>query len=389
MPIEMFKRFIRYEASAGIILFLAAIVALVIDNTPWSPFYQDLLTTHLRVPLGAVVLDKPILMWVNDGFMAVFFLLVGLEVKREMTIGELSTAHEAMLPALAAVGGMVVPALVYLVLTQHTPHLVKGWAIPTTTDIAFSLGVLALLAKRLPSSLRLFLTAMAIFDDLGAIVIIAIFYTSSLTLYMLWAAVAAVVLLIVLNIFRVQRSWPYIILGVILWVCVLKSGVHATLAGIVLAFAIPVKRRNGERSPLLERWEEKLNPWVAYLILPVFAFANAGIRFSDMELSSLWSGVTLACALGLFLGKQAGITGASWLAVKFGWARLPRSMCIRGIWGVSLVAGIGFTMSLFIGSLAFSDGGVDMMARVRLGIIVGSLLAGVCGYLCLSKTYKK
>jgi Na+:H+ antiporter, NhaA family len=384
-----FRKFIHYESSAGIILFFAAILALVIDNTAWSPYYQDLLTMHLRVPLGIVVLEKPLLMWINDGFMAVFFLLVGLEVKREMTTGEMSTLHDAILPIVTAIGGMLLPALVYVGLTYNTPHLLRGWAIPTTTDIAFSLGVLALLARHIPSSLKVFLTAMSIFDDVVAIAIIAVFYTSAVTMFMLWGGLACLAVLIALNRFRVQKNWPYIVVGFILWVFVLKSGVHATLAGILLAFLIPVKKRNGEQSDLIERWENRLNPWVAYLILPVFAFANAGIRFSGVGLNSVWSGITLACALGLFIGKQAGITGSAWLAVKMGWAKLPAGVSMKATWGVSLLAGIGFTMSLFIGSLAFASEGVDMMSRVRLGIIMGSFLSGVCGYFCLKMIYKK
>lgn len=389
MPIESFKKFIRYEASAGIILFFAAALALIIDNSPWTIYYQDLLTTHLQWGFKGFLLDKPLLMWINDGFMAVFFLLVGLEVKREMTIGELSSLADAMLPAVAAVGGMLLPALVYLAVTQHNADFMQGWAIPAATDIAFSLGVLALLSKRIPPALKIFLTAMAIFDDVGAIVIIALFYTSSLSVGMLIAALVFFIILMFLNLYGVQKNWPYVVFGWLLWLCVLKSGVHATLAGIILAFAIPVKKRDGSPSGMLERWEHTLSPWVAYVVLPIFAFANAGIRFADMQLSSLWSGVTLACILGLFVGKQVGITGATWLAVKTKMAKLPNALTMKAVWGVSLVAGIGFTMSLFIGSLAFVDAGVDMMARVRLGVIVGSLIAGVCGYWVLRSTYKK
>jgi NhaA family Na+:H+ antiporter len=389
MPIESFKRFFRYEASAGIILFFAAVLALIIDNTAWTVYYQDLLTTHLQWGFKGFFLDKPLLLWINDGFMAVFFLLVGLEVKREMTIGELSKLGDALLPAAAAVGGMAIPALVYYALTHDNSHLLQGWAIPAATDIAFSLGVLALLSSRISPSLKLFLTALAIFDDVGAILIIALFYTSSLSAGMLIAALIFFLVLLFLNLSGVEKNWPYVVFGWLLWVCVLKSGVHATLAGIILAFAIPVKKKNGERSDMLERWEHTLHPWVAYVVLPIFAFANAGIRFADMELSSLWSGVTLACILGLFVGKQVGITGATWLAIKTRMAKLPDALTMRTVWGVSLVAGIGFTMSLFIGSLAFAEAGVDMMSKVRLGVIVGSLLSGMCGYLVLRFVGKK
>lgn len=388
MPIETFKRFFRYEASAGILLFVTAMLALIIDNTGLSTQYQHLWRTHLHIALGSFVLDKPLLLWVNDGFMAIFFLLVGLEVKREMTVGELSSLRDAVLPAAAAVGGMVIPALVYVALTYGQPHLLRGWAIPAATDIAFSLGVLALLTKRIPTSVKVFLTALAIFDDIGAIIIIAIFYTSKLSFVMLISALIACVCLIVLNRMRVQSSWPYIFFGWILWLCVLKSGVHATLAGVILAFTIPLKQRDGDQSSMLETWEEKLHPWVAYLVLPIFAFANAGINFGHMHLSALWSGISLACILGLFIGKQVGITGASWLALKAGWAKWPEGTNLRAIWGVSLVAGIGFTMSLFIGSLAFAGAQMEVMNQVRLGVIVGSLISGLAGYWCLRRTYK-
>jgi NhaA family Na+:H+ antiporter len=389
MPIKTIKKFIRYEASSGILLFLAALTGLVVDNTGWSRYYQEILTTHLPVSLGIFKLDKPILMWVNDGFMSVFFLLVGLEVKRELTTGELSSPQDAMLPGIAAIGGMLIPALIYLSVTHRSAHLMQGWAIPTATDIAFSLGVLTLLAKRIPSSLKLFLTALAIFDDIGAILIIAIFYTSSLSLTLLILAVFVCAILFLLNLLSVQKNSLYVIFGFLLWLCVLKSGVHATLAGIILAFAIPMKKRNGQPSKMLETWEQAIHPFVAYFVLPIFAFFNAGIRFSEMSLNSLWSGVTLACILGLFLGKQIGIVSFSCLAVKCRWVKLPESMTMKGVIGVGLVAGIGFTMSLFIGSLAFSDAGVDIMLKVRLGVIVGSVISGVCGYFYLKTIYKK
>lgn len=380
MSMESFRRFLRYEASAGIILFFAAVLAVIVDNTPWTVYYQDLLTTHVQLGVKGFVLDKPILLWINDGFTAVFFLLVGLEVKREMTVGEMQKLSDAMLPAVAAVGGMAIPALVYYALTHHNSDLIPGWAIPTATDTAFSLGVLALLGSRVSPSLKLFLIAVAIFDDIGAILIIALFYTSSLSTSMLIAALICFLVLLLLNLFGTEKNWLYVVFGWLLWVCVLKSGVHATLAGIILAVTIPVKKSNGQRLAMLERWERTLHPWVAYAVLPIFAFANAGIRFADLEFSLLWSGVTFASILGLFIGKQVGITGATWLAIKMRFTKLPGGLDMPRVWGVSLVAGIGFTMSLFIGSLAFGEAGVDMMSKVRLGIIVGSLLSGICGY---------
>lgn len=388
MAWKQIKNFMEYEASAGIFLFIAAILALVIDNTSWSSWYQGLLLTQFKVPLYWVVLDKPILLWINDGLMAIFFLLVGLEIKREMITGELSSRKQAMLPGIAAIGGMLIPALVYLLFTYHDHTLTRGWAIPTATDIAFSLGVLALLAKRVPASLKIFLTALAIFDDLGAIVIIAIFYTADLSGAMLLAALVAMAVLFLLNRCRVLRAWPYIVVGIVLWVCVLKSGVHATLAGIVVALAIPAYDKQKKKTGLLERWEHALHPWVAYCILPIFAFANAGVRFSGINMSDVWSGVTLGCALGLFVGKQLGIFTAVFFSVRTGLATLPEGMTMKGVYGVSLLAGIGFTMSLFIGSLAFSNAGIAMMAQVRLGVIAGSLLSGLVGYYCLKVAYR-
>jgi NhaA family Na+:H+ antiporter len=388
MLIEGLKKFIRYEASAGILLFIAAMLALVIDNTPWAHYYQDLLTTHVHWGFKGFLLDKPMLMWVNDGFMAIFFLLVGLEVKREMTTGELRSLPDALLPAIAAVGGMVLPALVYLAVTHPDQDLMRGWAIPAATDIAFSLGVLALLSQRIPPSVKIFLTALAIFDDVGAITIIAFFYTDELSMTMLIGALVCFLVLLFLNRMTVEKNWPYVFFGWLLWLCVLKSGVHATLAGIILAFVIPIKKRSGKPSKMLERWEQTLHPWVSYGVLPIFGFANAGIRFADMKLSALWSSVTLACILGLFLGKQVGITGATWLAVKARIAELPTAFSMKGIWAVSVLAGIGFTMSLFIGSLTFAESGVDMMSKIRLGVMIGSLFSGFVGYFALRIIYK-
>jgi NhaA family Na+:H+ antiporter len=389
VPIEIFKKFIRYEASAGILLLIAFIAALAVDNTGWSRYYQQIWATHLHISVGNFKLDKSILMWINDGLMSLFFLLVGLELKREMITGELSSLRDAMLPAIAAIGGMLMPALIFLGLTYPNYNFMKGWTIPTTTDIAFSLGVLMLLAKRIPASLKIFLTALAIFDDIGAIIIIAVLYTNSLSVTMLSVSVCIFLVLFFLNRLSVQKSWPYVFFGCLLWLCVLKSGVHATLAGIILAALIPAKKTDGKPSKMLKSWEQALHPFVAYWVLPVFAFANGGVRFSDMQLNTLWSGVTLACALGLFFGKQIGIGGFSWLAVKCCWLKLPESMSMKGIWGVGIVAGIGFTMSLFIASLAFAEGGSDMISKIRVGVMVGSLLSGIGGYFFLKTVYKK
>jgi len=381
------REFIRLESSAGIILFIAAICALVVDNSPLHNLYHDLFHLPFTLQLGALVLSKPLLLWVNDGFMSIFFLLVGLEIKRECLEGELNTLKKAMLPAIAAFGGMVVPALVYIYFNSHDPSAMAGWAIPTATDIAFSLGILVILGSRIPVSLKIFLTALAIFDDIGAIVIIAIFYTEHISMSLLLAASVLVLCLLLLNRWRVRHFAPYFLVGLVLWFCVLKSGVHATLAGIILAFMIPIRdKKTPGRSPLREL-EHMLHPWVAFGILPLFAFANAGVTFQGMHWAQFIGGIPLGIAAGLFIGKQLGIWGASWLAVKMGLCRLPKGANALGLYGISMIAGVGFTMSLFIGSLAFGRFDTDTLAMVRVGVLVGSFLSGGLGYLVLRKAY--
>jgi NhaA family Na+:H+ antiporter len=375
------RDFMRHEAASGIILVAAAALAMLMDNSPLAPIYDGLLSVPAAVQIGALAISKPLLLWINDGLMAVFFLLVGLEIKREMLEGELSSLRQAALPGLAAVGGMAVPALVFAAINMGDPEALRGWAIPAATDIAFALGVLALLGPRVPISLKVFLLALAIIDDLGAIVIIAIFYTADLGVVPLALASIGILGLFVLNRLGVTRPAAYILVGIAIWVCVLKSGVHATLAGVALAFAIPMRdRSNPTRSPL-KAWEHLLHPWVAYGIMPVFAFANAGVSLTGFQFSDLFAPLPLGIALGLFLGKQLGICGAVWLAVRTGLARLPEDVNWMQIYGVSLLAGIGFTMSLFIGSLAFSD--PEHAAMVRIGVIFGSLLSGVGGFVIL------
>lgn len=389
MAIKTLKEFISLESSAGIVLFGAAVLALILDNTPWSVYYRTFFAMPFSIHLGAVGLAKPVQLWVNDGLMTLFFLLVGLEIKRELFEGELNSREKAMLPGFAALGGMVVPALVFLIVNWHHPSNLAGWAIPTATDIAFSLGILSLLGSRVPVTLKIFLTALAIFDDIGAIVIIAIFYTAHISLPMLAVAAVLVVGLVVMNRCRVERRAPYFLVGAVLWFCVLKSGVHATLVGIVLGFVIPlrVQYEKGVYSPA-KMLEHRLHPWVAFLVLPLFAFANAGVSFSGMQISALWQPLPLGIIAGLFLGKQVGIFGASWLAIKMGLAHMPRYACWRGIYGIALIAGVGFTMSLFIGSLAFGGTQADHMTYVRLGVLVGSFLSGILGYALLSTTPK-
>jgi NhaA family Na+:H+ antiporter len=376
------REFLRLEAAAGLVLLAAAILALVASNTGLSHLYDLFLGVPVEVRVGALHIAKPLLLWINDGLMAVFFLLVGLEIKREIVEGELSTLGQALLPGVAAAGGMMVPALIYTACNLGDPLAMKGWAIPAATDIAFALGVLSLLGRRVPLGLKVFLLAVAIFDDFGAIVIIAVFYTANLSATSLALAAAVLALMVVLNLAGVTRVAAYTLLGVVLWVCVLKSGVHATLAGVATAFVVPMRGPNGE-SPL-KHLEHVLHPWVAYMITPLFGFANAGVDLRGLSFAALTHGVTLGVAVGLFIGNQVGVFGAAFAAVKLGLARLPDGVTWASLYGASLLAGIGFTMSLFIGTLAWESS--DYAAPLRLGVLAGSLLSGVAGYLLLRAT---
>jgi Na+:H+ antiporter, NhaA family len=377
----LIEEFFRLEAAAGVILGVAALVALLWANTPWRGLYEALLNTPVAVQIGAFRLDKPLLLWIDDALMAVFFLLVGLEIKRETVEGELSSVRQAALPCIAAFGGMLGPALVYAAINWGDPVALQGWAIPAATDIAFALGVLALLGARIPSSLKIFLLALAIIDDLGAIVIIAVFYTADLSLLSLGLALAALAALIILNLAGVTRIAPYALVGIFLWVCVLKSGVHATLAGVALGFAIPLRGRGKEGQSPLAHLEHALHPWVTFGILPVFAFANAGVPLGGLSLDSLLAPVPLGIALGLFAGKQAGVMGFTWIAVKLGLGQLPSGTTWLQFYGLALLTGIGFTMSLFIGTLAFET--PEYNVAVRIGVLGGSVLCGIAGYLVL------
>jgi Na+:H+ antiporter, NhaA family len=376
------REFLRLEAAGGIVLFAAAILALIASNTPLAPLYDLFLNIPVEVRIGVLYIGKPLLLWINDGLMAVFFLLVGLEIKREFREGELSTIGQALLPAIAAVGGMAGPAFVYYLCNMGDPLALRGWAIPAATDIAFAVGVMSLLGARVPIGLKVFLLALAIFDDLGAIIIIAIFYTSGLSTLSLLLAAAVLVAMLVLNLAGVTRVAPYALLGVVLWVCVLKSGVHATLAGVATALLIPMRDAEGE-SPL-KHLEHVLHPWVAFMVVPLFGFANAGVSLAGMSLASLTGGVTLGIAGGLFIGKQIGVFGATFAAVKLGLGRLPEGTGWASIYGAAMLAGIGFTMSLFIGTLAWES--ADFAAPVRLGVLAGSLISGVGGYALLRAT---
>ncbi|ABZ00172.1 TPA: Na+/H+ antiporter NhaA [Pseudomonas putida] len=385
---SLFTRFFQLEAASGLLLIAAAVLALIINNSPLSYLYSGLLDVPVAVQIGALNIAKPLLLWINDGLMALFFLLIGLEVKREVVDGHLSKPSQVILPATAAVGGMVVPALIYWFINRDNPAAVAGWAIPTATDIAFALGVLALLGKRVPVSLKLFLMTLAIIDDLGAIIVIALFYSGTLSSVSLLLAAACLVVLIAMNRLGVVKLGPYMVIGLILWVCVLKSGVHATLAGVALALCIPLRTRNAETSPLLAL-EHALHPWVAYAILPLFAFANAGVSLAGMTVESFTHPVPMGIAVGLLLGKTVGVFGLTWLAVKLRLAALPAGAGWGQILGVAILCGIGFTMSLFVGSLAFSPGSSEYAGMDRMGILTGSFFAAVIGYAVTAMASRK
>ncbi|HWD31490.1 Na+/H+ antiporter NhaA [Pseudomonas caricapapayae] len=374
-----FTRFFQLEAASGLLLIAAAALALIINNSPLSYLYNGLLDVPVVAQIGALKIAKPLLLWINDGLMALFFLLIGLEVKREIIEGHLSKPSQIVLPGAAAIGGMVVPALIYWFLNKDNPAAVAGWAIPMATDIAFALGVLALLGKRVPVSLKLFLMTLAIIDDLGAIIVIALFYSGELSSLSLMLAAACLLALIAMNRLGVVKLGPYMVIGLILWVCVLKSGVHATLAGVTLALCIPLRTRNAEASPLLSL-EHALHPWVAYGILPLFAFANAGVSLAGVNLESFTHHVPMGIAVGLLLGKTVGVFGLTWIAIKLGLAALPSGANWGQVLGVAILCGIGFTMSLFVGSLAFVPGSSEYAGMDRMGILTGSILAAVIGY---------
>jgi NhaA family Na+:H+ antiporter len=381
---SMIGEFLRLDAAGGIVLAAAAAVAIVLANSPWSGAYFALLDIPLGYVHDGIGLRKPLLLWINDGLMAIFFLLIGLELKREMLAGELAEPSRIVFPTVAALGGMAVPALIYVAFNAGNPSALNGWAIPAGTDIAFALGVLKLLGDRVPPSLKVFLLTLAILDDLGAIVIIALFYTA----HVWWAALAvaggALVVLFALNRFNVVNPAAYVVVGAVLWVAELKSGVHATLAGVMLAAFVPFRTPGDAEGSLLLRMEHALIPWVAFGVLPVFAFANAGVSLEGITPAGLLNPVTLGIAVGLFAGKQLGVFASAWIAVKAGWASMPDGATWRQIYGVAVICGIGFTMSLFIGSLAFGDD-AGYATAVRLGVLGGSLASGVVGYFLLRR----
>ncbi|TCO79237.1 sodium/proton antiporter (NhaA family) [Plasticicumulans lactativorans] len=379
------REFTKLEAAGGIVLFAAAVLAMVVANSPLAPLYDLFISLPVAVRVGPLEIAKPLLLWVNDGLMAVFFFLVGLELKREVLEGELSELGQIALPALAALGGMVAPALIYVAFNVGDPVSLGGWAIPAATDIAFALGILALLGERVPTALKVFLVSIAIFDDLGAIVIIALFYTSDLSMVALAVSLACLPLLYLLNRRGVTRLTPYLFIGLIMWVAVLKSGVHATLAGVALALFIPLRNPSDPEHSPLHSIEHDLHGTVAFGILPLFAFANSGISLAGVSAQVLTHPVALGVACGLLLGKPIGVLAMSWLGIRLGLARLPEGSDWRALGGVAVLCGIGFTMSLFIGSLAFHEDDLERLFAERIGIIGGSLTSGALGYLLLRR----
>lgn len=380
-------QFLRTESAGGVLLIIAAALAMIVANSPFSDLYLGFLHTEIQVRVADIDINKSFSHWINDGLMAVFFLLIGLEVKQELVEGALASRKKSLFPIIAAAGGMFAPALVYLAFNNTDPEAIKGWAIPAATDIAFALGVLSLLGKRVPVNLKVFLLALAIMDDLGVIIIIALFYTADMSILSLSLACACITVLWLMHRYNVMSLTPYLIVGGLLWVAVLKSGVHATLAGVVIGFAIPMYRKDNKNdvenphSPAktLAHW---LHPWSKYYILPLFAFANAGVSLTNIQFSDMTSALPIGVALGLFIGKPLGIFTVSWLAVKLKVATLPEGINFKQIFAVSVLCGIGFTMSMFITSLAFTD--PEMADLARLGILMGSTLAAVLGYYLLA-----
>lgn len=370
--------FLKHEAAGGTVLFVAAVLAMIIANSSWHDAYAHLLETHMKLGFGSIALEKSLLHWINDGLMAVFFFLVGLEIKRELLTGALASAKTASLPAIAALGGMAVPALIYSAINWGDAIALSGWAIPAATDIAFAVGVIALLGSRVPVALKVFLLALAIIDDLGAIIIIAVFYTAHLSIPALLLAGAGVAALIMLNRSGVQNIWAYIAIGLIVWICVLKSGVHATIAGVITALTVPLASGSDGRLGPLEKMEHALAPYVSFGILPVFAFANAGVSLAGIGLAQLTDTIPLGIALGLFFGKMIGISLFTWLAVKAGWGEMPAGATWPQVISVAVLGGIGFTMSLFIGMLAFPD--PTLAAELRIGVLTGSITSALVGY---------
>jgi len=384
---QAIKNFFAREEKSGILLLLFATLALITVNSPLNSLYYDIKYTDVPISLGEFNFTKTISHWVNDGLMAIFFFVIGLELKREILEGELSSFDRMVLPAIAAIGGMVAPAMIYVLININNPENISGWAIPTATDIAFSLAVLLIIGKNVPLSLKVFLLSLAIIDDLGAVLIIAFFYTAQISGTYLIYSLIVFVLLILINRMGINKMYVYMILGVFLWYFVLKSGVHATIAGVLLATTIPNTSNNGLEHSMLKDLEHKLHNFVGILVLPIFAFFNSDINFADVTLSSVYSPLSLGVILGLLLGKPIGITLFTYVGMKTNLFNLPENVTIKDVFGLSLLCGIGFTMSLFINGLAFSD--PVLIDSSKLGIFIGSMISAVTGYLILKSKYQK
>ncbi|PLX62776.1 Na+/H+ antiporter NhaA [Sedimenticola selenatireducens] len=381
--------FFKLESACGIILMVAAVFAMICANTPLQSYYSLILDTPVEIRIGAFGIAKPLLLWINDGLMAVFFFLVGLELKRELIEGELADRRNIILPGIGAIGGMAVPAAIYIFFNLDDSTAMAGWAIPAATDIAFALGVLMLLGSRVPTAIKIFLTSLAIFDDIGAILIIAVFYTAKISLRSLIVVACCIPLLLLFNRRQVESKSLYMLVGIIMWAAMLKSGVHATLAGVILAMFIPMKSKSDPQHSPLKEMEHDLHSVVAFWILPIFAFANAGITLTGVGMEQLLHDVPVGIALGLFIGKQLGVFGFCWLAIKLSLTRLPSGISWGSLYGTAALCGIGFTMSLFIGSLAFEETDINLIFDERLGIIIGSLASGLMGYLVLRRSLPK
>jgi len=381
---KVIEEFMNKESSAGILLIFVTILALFLQNGFLTEFYTNFLHTPVEIRFGNLQIAKPLLLWVNDGLMAIFFFIIGLEVKREVMEGHLSSLKQIALPGIAAVGGMIIPALVFIMFNKGESFAMNGWAVPTATDIAFALGILSLLGPRVPVSLKIFLMALAIIDDLGAIVIIALFYTAELSTVSITISAIALIILFIMNRMDVAIKSAYIVVGIVLWVSVLKSGVHATLAGVTLAFMIPLasKDKEGNSFSMAKEMEHDLHKWVAFFILPLFAFVNAGVDLKSISIDEMFGPVPMGIMLGLFIGKQVGVFGFSWLAIKMGIASLPKESNWTMLYGVSALTGIGFTMSLFVDTLAYNDTQIYHYAD-KLAILLGSLFSGLLGYIIL------
>lgn len=386
MASKKIEKFIKLETLAGLTLALSAVCALIFANSSLATFYEAFLALPFEIRLGDKSLNKALILWINDGLMAVFFLLVALELKREILEGELSSVSQVLLPLVGAIGGILIPALFYYLCTYQHGEAVAGWAIPAATDIAFALAVVSLFGTRIPKSLKTFLLTLAVFDDLGAILIIAFFFTAKISFVAKIIALSVFLMLCLLNRLGVTKLTPYFLLGIVLWVCVLKSGVHATLAGVLLGFTIPLRAKNERGESPLISLEHTLHPWVAFMILPIFAFSNAGVNLSGVSISTIFEPIPLGIILGLVAGKTIGVFCFSMALIKFGKASLPEGATTSSFLAVSMISGIGFTMSLFIGSLAFAQNWVEIGYQVRIGVIVGSILSGLLGAFVLARS---